>query len=70
MIDTHQKKQENSGSSMNPVIAGVAGIVAGGMAVAAAVAMSDKKNQKKVKEVVTIVKDKALEAKEKVQAAI
>lgn len=40
-------------------MAGIAGAVAGGMAVAAAVVMSDKKNQKKVKDAFTDAKNKA-----------
>lgn len=35
--------------TVSPVAAGIAGVVAGGMAVAAAVALGDKKNQKKIK---------------------
>ena len=48
MTESHQKKEIKSANTVNPILAGIAGVVAGGMAVAAAVVMSDKKNQKKV----------------------
>jgi hypothetical protein len=43
--------------TMNPVMAAMAGAVAAGVAVAGAMIMSDKKNQDKVKKVVSDVKD-------------
>jgi len=43
-----QKKEIKSTNIVGPIVAGIAGVLAGGMAVAAAVVMSDKKNQKKV----------------------
>lgn len=46
---------------MNAVVAGIAGVVAGGVAVATAVVMSDKKNQKKVKDAWAGAKEKATE---------
>ena len=51
MTDVHKKVNNKDKHGMNPVVAGIAGVVAGGMAVAAAVVMSDKKNQKKAKEI-------------------
>ena len=51
MTDVHKKTNGKNKGGMNPVVAGIAGVVAGGMAVAAAVVMSDKKNQKKAKEI-------------------
>lgn len=48
MIDIQKKNSPTNNNTMNPIAAGIAGAVAGGMAVAAAVIMSDKKNQKKV----------------------
>jgi hypothetical protein len=53
MTDIHQKKDMKSDNSntMNAIVAGIAGVVAGGVAVAAAVAMSNKDNQKKVAKV-------------------
>lgn len=56
MTDAHQKTK-GSTNSVNPVVAGIAGAVAGGMAVAAAVVMNNKKNQKKVTEALSGVKD-------------
>jgi len=48
------------GYSVNPLVAAVTGVVVGaGMAVAGAVAMSDKKNQATVKNVVKDIKIKA-----------
>jgi len=58
MTESHQKKEIKSANTVNPIFAGIAGVVAGGMAVAAAVVMSDKKNQKKVSEAWVGVKEK------------
>ena len=58
MTDTHQKKEIKKSNTINTVVAGIAGAVAGGMAVAAAVVMSDKKNQKKVKDAWVGAKEK------------
>jgi hypothetical protein len=49
MTDAQKKKDVKTTNTINPIVAGIAGVVAGGMAVAAAVVMSDKKNQMKVK---------------------
>ncbi|KKP55862.1 MAG: hypothetical protein UR50_C0015G0010 [Parcubacteria group bacterium GW2011_GWC1_34_10] len=58
MTDIQKKKETKNTNIINPIVAGIAGVVAGGMAVAAAVLMSDKKNQKKVKEAFADAKDK------------
>lgn len=58
MTDSHQKKEVKKSNMVNTVVAGIAGVVAGGVAVAAAVVMSDKKNQKKVKEAWDDTKEK------------
>ena len=50
-------KPEVKKKVMNPVMAAMAGAVAAGVAVAGAMIMSDKKNQDKVKKVVSDVKD-------------
>jgi len=60
MTDTHMKKDDKGVAGVNPVIAGIAGVVAGGMAVAAAVAISNKDNQKKVADAVNDAKDKVV----------
>lgn len=54
-------------NSVNPIAAGIAGAVAGGAAVASAFIMSDKKNQKKVKDVLANVKDQAVDYLEDMQ---
>jgi len=62
---TDKKVQpEVSGKSVNPVMAAVAGAVVAGVAVAGAMIMSDKKNQAKVKKVVSDVKDRINTKKE------
>ncbi len=61
MTDLHQKKEAKSAHIVNPIAAGIAGMVAGGVAVAAAVVMSDKKNQKKVKDALVGAKEKVTE---------
>lgn len=58
MADSHQKKEVKKSNVVNTVAAGIAGAVVGGMAVAAAVVMSDKKNQKKVKDAWVGAKEK------------
>lgn len=58
MADIHKKTEIKKVNTMNPIVAGIAGAVAGGMAVAAAVLMSDKKNQKKVRDAFADAKDK------------
>ncbi len=55
MTDSREKKKANT---VNPIVAGIAGVVAGGVAVAAALVMSDKKNQKKVKDALVDAKEK------------
>ena len=57
MTDT--KNQTVVGSGVNPVVAAVAGAVVAGAVVAGAMAMADKDNQDKVKEVVDSGVDKA-----------
>lgn len=58
MADVQKKKGLSSVQAVSPIVAGIAGIVAGGAAVAAAVVMSDKNNQKKVKEALVGAKEK------------
>ena len=61
MTDTQKKKRVKNASMVNSVVAGIAGVVAGGIAVATAVVMSDKKNQKKVKDAWDNTKEKVTE---------
>lgn len=56
MIDK-KVKPEVKKNVINPVMAAVAGAVAAGAVAAGAIIMSDKKNQDKVKKVVSNVKD-------------
>ena len=59
MTDIHQKKEiKVESNAVSPVVAGIAGAVAGGIAVAAAMVMSDKKNQKKVSDAIVGAKEK------------
>lgn len=58
MTDIHQKKELKNENNVSPVVAGIAGAVAGGIAVAAAMVMSDKKNQKKVSDAFVGAKEK------------
>lgn len=68
MTDQNQKKQDMGKSGFNPVVAAVTGAVVGaGVAIAGAVALKDKKNREKVKEVLTEVKDKATGFMEEMQ---
>ena len=48
MTDIQKKNTTEEKGTINPIVAGIAGAVAGGIAVVTAVIMSDKKNQKKV----------------------
>ena len=61
MTDLHQKKEAKKSNVVNAVVAGIAGVIAGGVAVATAVVMSDKKNQKKVKDAWVGTKEKVSE---------
>jgi len=58
MTDIHHKKEEQNENTVNTIMAGIAGAVAGGIAVAAAVVMSDKNNQKKVTDALVGAKEK------------
>ncbi len=65
---TNPKKQDQRTGGLNPVAAAVTGAIIGaGVAVAGAVALSDKNNRKKVKEVLTNVRDQAIGYMEDVQ---
>jgi hypothetical protein len=66
MTDIHQKKEVKTTNVVNPIIAGIAGAVAGGVAVAAAIVMSDKKNQKKVAGALVDAKEKITQKIEEV----
>jgi hypothetical protein len=61
MTDSKKTIDAKKAGTVNSIVAGVAGVVAGGMAVAAAVVMSDKKNQKKVSDVLVGAKEKVTE---------
>lgn len=60
MTNQNNKKKDEVKSSFNPIVAAVTGAVVGAsVAVVGAVALTDKKNREKVKEVLTNVKDQA-----------
>jgi hypothetical protein len=61
MKDSQKTIDAKKAGTVNSIVAGVAGVVAGGIAVAAAVVMSDKKNQKKVSDVLVGAKEKVAE---------
>lgn len=61
MTNSHKKKETKNSNAGKAIAAGIAGAIAGGMAVAAAVVMSDKKKRKKVEEAFGDVKDKVTE---------
>ena len=52
MTDIQKKADAKHAEAIHTVVAGIAGVIAGGVAVAAAVVMSDKENQKKVHDAV------------------
>ncbi len=61
MLAQNLHKRDSKKESVHPVIAGVAGaVVVAGVAVASAFVLKDKKNREKVKEVLTNVKDQAI----------
>ena len=53
---TNIKKSNQKNIGVNPVVAAMAGAVVAGVAVAGAIAMSNKDNQEKVKNVISDVK--------------
>ena len=68
MTVSNQKKQEERNSGFKTAVAAVTGAIVGaGMAVAGAIVLKDKKNQEKVKQVLTNVKDKAMGYMEKME---
>jgi phage-related minor tail protein len=58
MTDIHQKKSVDYAGGVNPIAAGIAGMVVGGAAVATAIVMSDKKNRKKLKDMLSDTKER------------
>jgi hypothetical protein len=58
MTNSTNKKEEQKNQAVKAIATGVAAVVAGGVAIAAAVAMSDKKNQKKVSDAFDGAKEK------------
>jgi gas vesicle protein len=68
MADHNKKKPDKRKSGIDPVAAAVTGAIVGaGVAVAGAVALKDKKNREKVKQVLNNVKDQAVGYMEKMQ---
>ena len=58
-MNTHNKQNEDTTKNgVNPVVVAVTGAIVGaGVAVAGAIALKDKKNREKVKEILSNVKD-------------
>jgi len=68
MADHNKKKPDKRKSGIDTVAAAVTGAIVGaGVAVAGAVALKDKKNREKVKQVLNNVKDQAVGYMEKMQ---
>ena len=64
-----QNQSKTSKNKVNPLVAGVAGATVGaGVAVAASVAMNDKKNRQRVEKVIGLVKEQATEYIENLQS--
>jgi hypothetical protein len=68
MIDSKKTLDAKKAGIANSIVAGVAGVIAGGAAVAAAVVMSDKKNQKKVGDMMVEAKGKAAKIVDTIKA--
>lgn len=68
MTDSKNTIDAKKAGTVNSIVAGVAGVIAGGAAVAAAVVMSDKKNQKKVGNMMVGVKEKVTDYIDSVKA--
>lgn len=65
---TNQKKQVEENGGVNRVVgAGIVAVVGAGIALAGAVALKDKNNRNKVKDVLTNAKDQAVERMEDLQ---
>jgi uncharacterized membrane-anchored protein YhcB (DUF1043 family) len=56
--------------SVNPVVAAVAGVIIGASAVAGGVALSNEKNQAKIKKGIQDVKKTALDVKKNIESSI
>ncbi len=68
MTDSKKTIDAKKAGTVKSIVAGVAGVIAGGAAVAAAVVMSDKKNQKKVKDAWVGAKEKVTDYIDKVKS--
>lgn len=56
----HKKQQDNK-NTKGTIIAGIAGAVVAGVAVAATMVMKDEKTKKKVEKILTNIKDQAMD---------
>jgi hypothetical protein len=66
---TTDKDQHNNKSGVNPVVAGVAGVVVGA-GVAAAISLKDEKNRQQAKKALDTVKTKAQKYAEEMAAQV
>lgn len=64
MTDTMKKKT----MEVNPIVAGIAGAVAGGLAVAAAMTINTKENKEKVADAIDTAKANVADAVEKIKS--
>ncbi|MFA4827408.1 MAG: hypothetical protein WC596_04140 [Candidatus Shapirobacteria bacterium] len=67
MTVTQPKKEVKNANRVNPIVAGIAGAVVGGVAVATSMVMSNKKNRDKIKAGLTKVKNQTLDKKAEVK---
>jgi len=67
MTVTQPKKEVKNRNRVNPIVAGIAGAVVGGVAVATSMVMSNKKNRDKIKAGLTKVKNQTLDKKAEVK---
>jgi Ni,Fe-hydrogenase III large subunit len=68
MTETKKVMELKRSNTGNAILAGLAGVVAGGVAVATAVVMSDKKNQKKVHDTIEEMKEKVVDYVETIKS--
>ncbi|MFA5828790.1 MAG: hypothetical protein WC841_05550 [Candidatus Shapirobacteria bacterium] len=61
MTDVQKKREVKNTNGVNPIVAGIAGAVVGGVAVATSMVMSNKKNRDKIKAGLASAKDKTVE---------
>jgi len=61
MTELQKKKEVKKSNTVNPIMAGIAGAMVGGVAVATSMVMSNKKNRDKLKAKLTEAKNQTTE---------